>query len=318
MVLEAVQNHPGISAERLAARLGVTERAVRRQVAVLREAGIPIEAERGKYGGYRIGRSLGKAPVVFTAAEAVGLVMAVLDGHHRTTDPGDPVSGALDKLLRTLPAPVAKHAEAMRRTVAPAPDRSAARPDPAITSAVVEACSTSHRIRIEYRSEAGNQWELEVDPWAVVVWRGRWYLLCWSHRNEERRTYRVDRVQRVDILADTFEPPDDLDPVADLEASFATGWEYEVSVLFHAPVEEVRPCLASSLGVLEPVDERSCRLTATTSSPVWYAEQLVAVRADFTVEAGDELRAGVAEVGARYARAARPPCGGRRRSGTAG
>ena len=47
-----VQNSPGITADRLAERLGVSERAARRYVAILREAGVPIESVRGPYGGY--------------------------------------------------------------------------------------------------------------------------------------------------------------------------------------------------------------------------------------------------------------------------
>jgi predicted DNA-binding transcriptional regulator YafY len=63
----------------------VTERAVRRYVAILREAGIPVESTRGPYGGYRVGRGIRVPPLVFSAAEALGLVMAVLDGSHRTS-----------------------------------------------------------------------------------------------------------------------------------------------------------------------------------------------------------------------------------------
>ena len=37
---------------------GVTDRSARRYVAILREAGIPVEAVRGPYGGYRLGRGL--------------------------------------------------------------------------------------------------------------------------------------------------------------------------------------------------------------------------------------------------------------------
>ncbi|MEO8827207.1 helix-turn-helix domain-containing protein [Lapillicoccus sp.] len=46
----------GISADRLAVQLGVTSRAARRYIAILREAGIPIESVRGPNGGYRPGR----------------------------------------------------------------------------------------------------------------------------------------------------------------------------------------------------------------------------------------------------------------------
>ena len=81
LALEAIQNTPGITAQRLGDRLGVTERAARRYVAILREADLPIESVSGPYGGYQVGRGLRLPPLTFTAAEAMGLVMAVLEGH---------------------------------------------------------------------------------------------------------------------------------------------------------------------------------------------------------------------------------------------
>ncbi|GIH65119.1 helix-turn-helix transcriptional regulator [Microbispora siamensis] len=62
LLLEMVQSSPGITAQRLAVRLGVSERAARRYVGILREAGIPIESERGPYGGYRMAGGYGCLP----------------------------------------------------------------------------------------------------------------------------------------------------------------------------------------------------------------------------------------------------------------
>ena len=95
VALELIHNNPGITAQRLADRLGVTERAARRYVAILREADLPIESVSGPYGGYRVGRGLRLSPLMFTAAEALGLVMAVLEGHPKAADPANPVGGAL-------------------------------------------------------------------------------------------------------------------------------------------------------------------------------------------------------------------------------
>lgn len=164
LALELVQNSPGITADRLALELGVSERAARRYMGILREAGLPIDSERGPYGGYRVGRGLRLPPLLFTAAEALALVMAVLDGHHDAGDPTNPVGSALGKLVRALPEPVAAQAEAVRRTTAAAPDRGAARPDPGITATLVHACSEHRRVRLGYRSEAGSEWTADVDP----------------------------------------------------------------------------------------------------------------------------------------------------------
>jgi predicted DNA-binding transcriptional regulator YafY len=49
---------------------------------------------------------------------------------------------------------------------------------------------------VTYRGDRG-EWEEELDPWAVVVRYGRWYLLCHSHRVDAIRTYRIDRVGAV-------------------------------------------------------------------------------------------------------------------------
>ena len=100
LALELIQGSPGITASRLAERLGVTDRAARRYVAILREAGIPLESDRGPYGGYRVGRGLRLPPLMFEAAEALALVMAVLDGHHQAGDPTDPAGSALGKIVR--------------------------------------------------------------------------------------------------------------------------------------------------------------------------------------------------------------------------
>ena len=107
LALELVQGSPGITADRMAAKLGVSERAARRYVGILREAGIPIESVRGPYGGYHVGRGLRLPPLMFSATEALGLVMAVLDGHHDASDPASPAGSALGKIVRALPEPVA-------------------------------------------------------------------------------------------------------------------------------------------------------------------------------------------------------------------
>ncbi|MEV1169385.1 WYL domain-containing protein [Nonomuraea sp. NPDC049784] len=299
LALELVQGSPGITADRLAGKLGVSERAARRYVEILREAGIPIESLRGPYGGYRIGRGLRLPPLMFSAAEALGLVMAVLDGHHDASDPTSPVGSALGKIVRALPEPVAAQVEAVRRTTAPAPDRAAARPDPAATSALVQACSNHRQVRLGYRSEAGSESVIEVDPWAVVVRHGRWYLLCRSHPADARRAYRIDRVREVEVLDDTFSPPADLDPVATLEEHLAVGWEYDVEVVIDAPADTVARCLPRALGRLRPLDAKTSRLVGSTSNPVWYAEQLAAIPAPYRIVRCPELQQAARVLGQR-------------------
>lgn len=300
LCLQVLLERPGISSAQLADRLGVSERAVRRYVSILRDADIPIESERGRYGGYRVGRGVRLPPLMFSATEALGLVMAVLDGHHDPDDHTDPVGTALGKLLATLPAPVSAQAEVVRRTTAPVPDRSASRPEPDITATLVQACSEHRRVRLTYRSEnRPDPWELEVDPWAVVVRHGRWYLLCWSHHADDRRAFRVDRVCAAAPLASGFTPPTGLDAIRELEDHLAVGWDYPAEVVVDAPLDHVRKSTPRAIGRLEEIDATHTRLTGSTSNPTWYAEQLALIPAAYRVIGGREVHAATRALGER-------------------
>jgi len=307
LTLELLQAGPGITADRLAEKLGVSERAARRYIGILREAGIPVESVRGPYGGYRVGRGLRLPPLTFSPAEALGLVMAVLDGHHDASGPGSLVGSALGKIVRALPEPVAAQAEAVRRTAAPAPDMGAARPDPDTTTSLVHACADHRRVRLGYRSEAGSAWVRDVDPWAVVIRHGRWYLLCRTHPKDARRAYRIDRVRTVEVLDDVFDPPADLDPIAMIEEHLSVGWEYDIEVVIDAPLDTVSRCLPRAVGKLERLDAATTRLTGSTSNPLWYAEQLAKIPASYRIVKCPELQQAARVLGQRLLAAAENP-----------
>ncbi|WP_318214482.1 helix-turn-helix transcriptional regulator [Streptomyces sp. SCL15-6] len=298
--LEILQARPGTTAGDLAARLGVTERAARRYVGILREAGIPVQSARGPHGGYRLGRGTRLAPVHFTQAEALGLVMAVLGDQPAAADADDLVGAALGKVVKALPESVGRQAALLREYASAAPDPYAVRPDPAVTSDLVDAVAARRRVLVRYRGEAGNEWEAEVEPWSLVVRHGRWYLLCHSLRADAVRTYRVDRIRAVRPTGHGFEPPEDLDPVAVLEENLGLGWEFATRVVFDAPPGEVAPWIRPPMGRLEP-SGNGCVLVGSTRNPDMYAQEWLArMPFAFRVDGGEELRAAVEALAARF------------------
>ena len=301
--LEILHARGGATADELADRLGVSERAARRYVGILREAGIPVDSIRGPHGGFRLGRGTRLPPVAFTEPEALALVMAVLDGQPAAVDGDDIVGTALGKVIRALPPAVGRQASVLREHASAAPVRVSTRPDPATTSALVSASAAGRSVVVSYRSGSGREWETEVDPWAVVVRHGRWYLLCFSHHGDAVRTYRVDRVRDVRQTERAFVRPDDLDPVAALEEYLGTGWEFPARVAFDAPLAEVAPWIRPPMGRLSP-SGTGCVLIGSTSNPTMYAQEWLAnVPFPFRVEAGPELQGAVAVLVERLAAA---------------
>ena len=298
LALEVIQGNPGTTADRLGERLGVSERAARRYVGILREAGVPIESVRGPYGGYRAGRGLRLPPLMFTATEALGLAMAVLESRGGT-EGDDPVGTAVGKIVRVLPENVARPLEALRVVSARRTDPDP--PHPETTAALVRASSERHRVRIGYALGPHRERTLQVDPWAVVVRHGRWYVLGWSHVADARRTYRIDRVTSVDVLAEPFTPPEDLDPFQALEEQMSQGWPHAVEVEIDAPLDEVRRWLPRSLGRTEAIEDGRTRLTGSTENLNWYATEIAEIQATFTVIGGPEIRDAVRRLATRLA-----------------
>jgi predicted DNA-binding transcriptional regulator YafY len=303
LALELIQNSPGITGLRLGERLGVTDRAARRYVGILREAGLPIESTPGRYGGYRVGRGFRLPPLMFSTSEALGLMMAALEGHHRASDPTDPAGSALDKIIRVLPTAVAEPAEAIRRLIEPHNSPDWTYPDPELTAALVQACVNQHRIRLGYSRGEGDELTMDVDPWAVSIRHGRWYLLCWSHTKNARRVLRVDRVTAVDALPDTFVPPADLDPVQVILEHFSEGWKYQIEVLIDAPISQVERWISRKLGRLEEIDAGHTRLIGSTDEPEWYAYRIASIEAPFQVVGPQEIRDAVHALGKNLIRA---------------
>ncbi len=316
LALEVIQNSPGITAHRLGQRLGVTERAARRYVAILREADLPIESVSGPHGGYRVGRGLRLPPLMFTAAEAMGLVMAVLEGYRNAADPMDLVGSALAKIVRALPERVAGPVRAFREvsTPRPAPHLSPlppalslstppSRASPELTTQLIEACTAARRLRLVYRMGKATDRVMEVDPWAVVLRHSRWYLLGWSHTKQARRVLRVDRIVTIEGTAGTFTPPEQLDALRTLEEHLSQGWTHPVDVMVDATIEETSRWVPRSLGRLEPDEESRTRLQATTDDPDWYARQLAAIPAPFCVIGSAQLQRATAALGQRLMQA---------------
>ena len=211
--------------------------------------------------------------------------------------------------MRALPEPVAAQAEAVRRTTAPAPDRAAARPDPETTTALVQACSDHRRVRLGYRSEAGSEWVTEVDPWAVVVRHGRWYLLCRSHprgRPAGLPDRPGPRRRSCSTTPSAHPPTSTRSPM--LEEHLAVGWEYDVEVVIDAPLDAggALPAPRARAGSSRSTP-RPPAWSAAPATRTWYAEQLAAIPASYRIVRCPELQQAARGIGQRLLAASEDP-----------
>ena len=113
-VLEMLQSHRQLSGPELAERLEVNIRTVRRYIMMLQDLGIPVEAERGRYGSYCLRPGFRLPPLMFTEDEALALTLGLLAARRLgLMDATLPVEGALAKIERVLPLAVRERVQAL-------------------------------------------------------------------------------------------------------------------------------------------------------------------------------------------------------------
>ncbi|WP_432547752.1 helix-turn-helix transcriptional regulator [Kineococcus sp. SYSU DK004] len=186
----------------LAAELGVSERTAARDVAALRESGVPVWTEPGRYGGVRLVDGWRSRLDGLTEREAVALLAMSPPRALADLGLGGAVAAAHAKLSATLPAALGEEAlRVARRFHLDAPGWFA-RPDggtggthlPALAHAVL----TDRRVALAYARGDGEV-RRDLVPLGLVLKAGAWYLVAAGDGEDGGavRTYRVSRVRAV-------------------------------------------------------------------------------------------------------------------------
>jgi len=210
-VLLLLQTRSRMTAAELAEELEVSVRTIYRDVEALSEAGVPIYAERGPHGGVRLVDGYRTRLTGLTADEAEAVFLSGLPGPAAELGLGTVVAAARLKVMAALPPELrARASRVSERFHLDAPgwfQASEALPHLEVLAAAVW---DNRSIIMRYRrGERGGVVERQVDPMGLVLKGGVWYLV--GRSGGEFRTYRVSRVEQVDIITDHFERPDGFD-----------------------------------------------------------------------------------------------------------
>jgi predicted DNA-binding transcriptional regulator YafY len=295
-LLELLQAHRHLSGTELAHRLEVTPRTVRRYVTTLQELGIPVRAEIGRHGGYRLRPGYRLPPLVLNGEEALAVVLSLLAaGRLGLTTGTQAVEGALAKLHRVLPDPLRRQVEATREVVGwgSAPRHPDAARDPihaGILLALGVAAHDGRQVLITHRSGGGETaTERALDPYGIVFQGGRWYVAGLDHLRSEVRTFRVDRVLTVLETGLPATRPAGFDAVAHVQRSIASvPYTWSVEALLALPPADARSLIPPTLGSLaERADGMLLRFG--TDDLAWAARYLVGLGCRFCVFQPDEL-----------------------------
>jgi predicted DNA-binding transcriptional regulator YafY len=235
-LLLLLQARGQLTAAELAAELEVSERTVHRDVEALSASGVPIYAERGSHGGFRLVDGYRTRLTGMTPDEAEALFLAGLPGPAAELGLGTVVAAAQLKVLASLPPELrARASRLVERFHLDAGEWfRATQPVPHL-GALSEAVWNATRITIDYdRGEGATRRVLE--PLGLVLKAGIWYVV--ASVDGQIRTYRVSRVVSAAPGEERFERPEAFDLAAYWAESSAA---YERDVPRVAVEVRVRP-----------------------------------------------------------------------------
>ena len=291
-VLELLQARGRLSGPEIAERLEVDLRTVRRYVTMLQDLGIPVEAARGRHGGYRLRKGFRLPPLVFSDDEALAITLGLLSARRLglVTDAAT-VEGALAKLERVLPADVRERVTAVKETLTIEQARAAPIPATATVMALAAAIYDSRRILMRYESARSEETERLVDPYGLVHVVGRWYVPGYCHLRADFRLFRLDRVRGVELLDEAFTPPADFDPLAFVQDALAVApGAWQVEAILGVSVERARQIVLPHEARIEPhPDGAVIRFNAECLDEA--ARYLIRLACPFIVRGPEELRA---------------------------
>ncbi len=304
-VLGLLQSRTDWTGRELAERLGVTPRTVRNDIERLRGLDYPVDAVRGRDGHYQLGVGAKLPPLLLDDEEAVAITVGLaaatgIAGIEETS------ARALAKLEAILPHRLRRQVDAVRGAVSAGPENTGSNvPDPEIEVGLLTAIAAAIRDHEEIRFDYDEQ-RLQLEPYRLISWQRRWYLVGRTARTDSWSPYRLDWMRLRTPGGPRFSPAElpggDYTAFVLREVAFR-GWKVHARIFVDAPAAEVLARINPAVGVVEAVDDHACVLVTGADSVEIIAVYIGMLGLDFYVDEPPELVAQLAVVGERYRRA---------------
>jgi predicted DNA-binding transcriptional regulator YafY len=293
-VLEMLQSSHGMSGPDIAAKLEVDVRSVRRYITMLRDLGIPVESEPGRYGLYRLMPGFRLPPLMFNNSEilAVILGLTVVRRLGMVNDIG--VDSAAAKIERVLPDEIRQRAKAVQNVLIHAPVAVSSNAN--LLGDVSVAAYENQQLWIAYATGGETRTERVIDVYGLVHHGANWYAVAYCHLRRALRVFRLDRIVEHRLLSSYFDPPEEFDALDYLLTSFANqSTHWRVEVMLQAPMEWLRNRVTQDVAYLEQRDDGVLMTVYTERDSLdWCARYLMNLNCPFQIiqppEMHDALR----------------------------
>ncbi|WP_248925798.1 helix-turn-helix transcriptional regulator [Paenibacillus hamazuiensis] len=197
-----------MTAQQLANELDIHIRSVYRCIDSLCASGVPIIADSGPGGGYRILGRFAESPLLFDMEEQKALVHASTFASEAGYPFPEALNRAVEKLKRYTNEDqldhIERHSEGLS-VIHPPVDGKLQE----VLQLLEKSAARGQSVEMEYDKGRGAPSTRGFDPYGIVFWKGSWYTVGFCRLRQEVRSFRADRIVRLDRVDRHFERPAD-------------------------------------------------------------------------------------------------------------
>ncbi|MEU8695055.1 YafY family protein [Streptomyces sp. NPDC048665] len=291
-LLSLLSSRPSWTCAELAERMEVTDRTVRRDVARLRELGYTVDSEAGPWGGYRLRAGSHVPPLILDDEEAlavaVGLGEAALGGDQAALS-------AMLKLRQVLPRRVADRLGDLDDAFVRLPGTDAPPLRPGLLLELAAACRRGERARLSYTDGEGRSTVREIDPYRLVHTGRLWYFVARDVARDQWRTFRADRVDRLQPTGRPADLTDAPDPARLVSRNIATGpYPLTATIRLPLPLRKALRLVPATIGTHHPDGPDATTVEIGGPDPDGLARYLLGLGTPLRVLAPESVREALA------------------------
>jgi predicted DNA-binding transcriptional regulator YafY len=190
----------------LASELNISHRTLMRDLEELKEAGYPIEADRGRGGGIRLSGRWGIERLNLNNQEAITLILSLSITEALTSNDNDLGTKPLkQKIASAFPETQRKKINDLRKRIligqlASNDVLKSYKSTPKhIWDQAMAGFLESKRIQLNYTDEKNNLTQRQVDPNYLLLNWPVWYILGWDYLRNDVRVFRLDRIKKIQV-----------------------------------------------------------------------------------------------------------------------
>jgi len=202
-ILTQLQTKRRLTAASLSEKFGVSPRTIYRDIKALEKAGVPVLTEEGK--GYTLMEGYRLPPIMFTEQQANALILAEqLVLKNKDASLVKDYFEAIDKIKSTLKYTIRDKANLLADRTQYNQVKNQER-NSANLSELQNALTNYNLVKVQYINKEGAVSNRAIEPFALLN-AENWYLVAWCRLRKAFRFFRLDRIQKMEILTENFEP----------------------------------------------------------------------------------------------------------------